>query len=43
MKKFKDIQYPISYKKKKANFILKNDFTRKTVNDGIKNILKEIA
>jgi len=43
LKKFKDIQYPISYKKKKSNFILKNDFTRKTVNDGIKNILKEIA
>ena len=43
LKKFKNIQYPISYKKKKSNFILKNDFTRKTVNDGIKNILKEIA
>ena len=43
LKKFKDIQYPISYKKKKSNFIIKNDFTRKTVNDGIKNILKEIA
>ena len=43
LKKFKDIQYPISYKKKKSNFIIKNDFTKKTVNDGIKNILKEIA
>ena len=42
LKKFKDIQYPISYKKKKSNFIIKNDFTKKTVNDGIKNILKEI-
>ena len=42
LKKFKDIQYPISYKKKKSNFIIKNDFTNKTVNDGIKNILKEI-
>ena len=43
LKKFKDIQYPISYKKKKSNFIIKNDFTKKTVNDGIKNILKEIS
>jgi len=42
LKKFKDIQYPISYKKKKSNFVIKNDFTKKTVNDGIKNILKEI-
>ena len=41
--KFKAIQYPISYKKKKSNFIIKNDFSKKTVNDGIKNILKEIA
>ena len=43
LKKFKDIQYPISYKKKKSNFIIKNDFTKKTVNNGIKNILREIA
>ena len=43
MKKFKAIQLPISYKKKKSDFIIKNDFTKKSVNDGIKNILKEIA
>ena len=43
LKKFKDIQYPISYKKKKSNFIIKNNFKKKTVNDGIKDILKEIA
>ena len=43
LKKFKDIQYPISYKKKKSNFIIKNDFKKKTVNDSIKNIIKEIA
>ena len=42
LKKFKDIQYPISYKKKKSNFIIKNNFTKKSVNDGIKSILKEI-
>ena len=43
LKKFKNIQFPVKYKKKKSNFIIKNDFTNKTVNDGIKNILMEIA
>ena len=43
LKKFKNIQYPLKYKKKKSNFIIRNDFTKKTVNSGIKNILKEIA
>ena len=43
LKKFKAIQYPINYKKKKSNFIIKNNFTKKSVNDGIKNILKEIV
>tara|TARA_B100001063_G_scaffold218654_1_gene222182 strand:+ start:18 stop:587 length:570 start_codon:yes stop_codon:yes gene_type:complete len=42
LKKFKDIQYPTKYKKKKSNFVIKNDFTKKTINNGIKNILKEI-
>jgi dephospho-CoA kinase len=42
VKKFKTIQYPISYKKKKSNFIIKNNFTKKSVSDGIKGILKEI-
>ena len=42
LKKFKNIQYSVRYKKEKTNFIIKNDFTNKTINDGIKNILKEI-
>ena len=42
MKKFKAIQLPISYKKKKSHFIIKNDFTKKSVNVGVKNILKKI-
>jgi dephospho-CoA kinase len=36
LKKFKNIQYPPKYKKKKSNFIIKNDFTNKTINYGIK-------
>ena len=40
--KFKKIQLPIDYKKKKANFVIKNDFTKKTINIEIKKILKQI-
>ena len=43
LKIFKTIQYSVNYKKKKSNFIIKNNFTKKSVNDGIKNILKEIV
>ena len=42
LKKFKAIQYPTSYKKKKSNFVIKNNFTKKSINNGINNILKEI-
>ena len=31
LKKFKTIQYPINYKKKKSNFIIKNNFTKKSI------------
>jgi len=41
-KKFKAIQLPLSYKKKNSNFIIKNNFTKKSVNDGIKSILNNI-
>ena len=43
LKKFKSIQYSIKYKKNKSNFIIKNNFTKKSVNDGIKKILKKIS
>jgi dephospho-CoA kinase len=42
LKKFKNVQYSLKYKKKKSDFIIKNDFTKKSVNDGIKKILKAI-
>ena len=41
-KKFKKIQLPIEYKKKKSQFILKNNFTNKFLKKGVKRILKEI-
>tara|TARA_Y100001954_G_C15408210_1_gene406141 strand:- start:3 stop:575 length:573 start_codon:yes stop_codon:yes gene_type:complete len=40
--RFKKIQYSSTYKRKKSNFIIKNDFTRKTVKNDISNILKKI-
>ncbi len=41
-KKFKNIQLPLNYKKKRSHFIVKNNFTNKLVNINIKEILKEI-
>ncbi len=42
LNKFKSIQLSNNIKKKKSQFVIKNDFTKKTVRNGIKNILKEI-
>ncbi len=42
MNKFKNIQLSLDYKKKKSQFIIKNNFTKKSVKKDIKNILKEI-
>ena len=42
LKKFKNNQLPIIYKKKESHFIIKNDFTKRTVRNRIKNILKKI-
>ena len=40
--KFKNIQYSKSYKKSKSDFIIKNDFTKKSVKKGIRSILNKI-
>ena len=42
LKRFKDIQLPLDYKRKKAHFVIKNNFTNKSVNVSIKKILKDI-
>ena len=39
---FKKIQLPLSYKKKKSNYIIKNNFINKFVKISVKKILKEI-
>ena len=43
LKQFKKIQLPLDYKKKKSNFIIKNNFTKKSVKSGIKNILNNMV
>ena len=40
--KFKKIQLPLNYKKKKSHYIIKNNFTKKSVIKNIKIILKNI-
>ena len=40
--RFKDIQLPTDFKKKKSQFIVKNDFTNKSVKRAIRDILKKI-
>jgi len=42
IKKFKDIQLPLSYKRKKSKFIIKNHFTKKSVKREIRIILKKL-
>ena len=39
---FNAIQLPIDYKKKKSQFIVKNNFTKKSIKKAIRVILKEI-
>ena len=41
-KKFRDIQLPLVYKKKKSNFIIKNDFTARKLKKYAKSILNKI-
>ena len=42
LKKFKKIQFSIDYKKKRSKFIIKNNFTYKSVKKSVKHILIEI-
>ena len=42
LKKFKNVQLPLDYKKKKSQFVIKNNFTKKSVIGSINDILKEI-
>jgi dephospho-CoA kinase len=41
--KFKDIQLSSNYKKKISHFVIKNDFRKKSVKNGINDVLKRIT
>ena len=40
--RFRKIQFSSKYKMKKSHFIIKNDFTKKKINNNIKDILQKI-
>ena len=42
LKKFKNVQLPLDYKKKKSQFIIKNNFTKLMIKKNINDILKKI-
>ena len=42
LKKFKKIQLPLDYKKKKSDFIIKNNFNKLRIKKNISDILKKI-
>ena len=42
LRKFKNIQLPLIYKKKRSQFIIKNNFTKKPVKIAIKKIIKKV-
>ena len=43
LNKFKKIQFPLNYKKKKSSYIIKNNFTNRSAKMSIKKIMKEIT
>ena len=42
LNKFRKLQLSLVYKKKKSNFVIKNDYSKKSVKKEIKRIIKEI-
>ena len=42
LKKFKSVQLPLDYKKKRSHFIIKNDFSKKSLKKSIRLILSKI-
>jgi len=41
-RKFKNIQLSLDYKRKKSHYIIKNDFTKRSIQKKVYNVLKEI-
>ena len=42
LNKFRKLQLPLDYKKRKSHFVIKNNFTNKSVKRDVKHILKKV-
>ena len=42
LNKFKKMQLPLDYKMKRSQFIIKNNFTKKSVKIGVRKVIKKI-
>ena len=42
MRRLRKLQLPVEHKKKKSNFIIKNNFSKNFTKKSVKKILKEI-
>ena len=42
MKKFKKLQLPVEFKKKKSDFIIKNNFKNNSIKKDVKKVLEKI-
>ncbi len=42
IKKFKELQLPIEFKKRQSNFVIKNNFRNNSVKKNVKQILEKI-
>ena len=42
IKKFKELQLPVEFKKRQSNFVIKNDFRNNSVKKNVKQILEKI-
>ena len=42
LKKFKSVQLPLDYKKRRSHFIIKNDFSKKSLKKSIRLILSKL-
>ena len=42
IKKFKELQLPIEFKKRQSNFVIKNNFRNNSVKKNVKQVLEKI-
>ena len=42
IKKFKKLQLPVEFKKKKSHFVIKNDFKNNSIKKNVKKVLEKI-